>query len=72
MEERDEHSSGVRHLFPKRLKGRVARHTGGTNVGFWLMPMARGFVALGREKCLEKSNFREIEMANIASTPDVT
>src|SRR6202165_4506016 len=38
---------------------------GGTGVGFWLVPMARGFVALGDEKSRENSNFRKTEMANI-------
>jgi|HubBroStandDraft_4_1064222.scaffolds.fasta_scaffold1852208_1 hypothetical protein len=56
---------------------RVPRHTGATGVGFWLVPMARGLVALlGDEKIRENSNFRKIEMANIdteaVSTPDVT
>ena len=44
---------------------RFARHLGGTGVGFWLVPMARGFVALRDEKTRENSNFRNTEMANI-------
>jgi len=47
------------------LNFRFARHLGGTGVGFWLVPMARGFVALRDEKTRENSNFRNTEMANI-------
>src|SRR5258708_4852804 len=49
---------GLSGNLPLSGYGRYARHTGGTGVGSWLVPMARGFVARRDEKTRENSENR--------------